>query len=85
VEFYRIQDEAGVKRSDGNHFGFHDLRRGFASMNADRVSADVLQTIMRHKSYSTTQRYINLTRQLNPSTANLFVPELKKSKTDNAG
>lgn len=85
VEFHRIQDEAGVKRSDGKHFGFHDLRRGFASMNADRVSADVLQTIMRHKSYSTTQRYINLTRQLNPATANLFVPELKSTKTDNAG
>jgi hypothetical protein len=32
-----------------------------------------------HKDYSTTQRYINMVRQLNPVVAVLFVPDLKRS------
>ncbi|NLX55874.1 MAG: tyrosine-type recombinase/integrase [Planctomycetaceae bacterium] len=74
--FHRIQDAAGVKRRDGKHYGFHDLRRGFATMNADRMSSDALQVIMRHRDYSTTKRYINMARQMNPATQAIFVPKL---------
>lgn len=74
--FHKIQDAAGVKRRDGKRYGFHDLRRGFATMNADRMSSDALQVIMRHRDYGTTKRYINLARQLNPATRDIFVPDL---------
>jgi hypothetical protein len=33
---------------------------------------------MRHKSYSTTQRYINTARQMNAAVAGLHVPEVLK-------
>jgi integrase len=80
-EFHAIQDVAGV-RPEGrkSRYGFHDLRRGFATMNADRLSADALQHLMQHKDYQTTQRYINMARQLKPAVLNLFVPDLKPSK-----
>ncbi|MBM4090977.1 MAG: hypothetical protein FJ276_16375 [Planctomycetes bacterium] len=76
--FHAIQEAAGVKQANGKPYGFHDLRRGFATMNADRMSADALQVIMRHRDYGTTRRYINLARQLNPAANNIFVPELPK-------
>lgn len=76
--FHKIQKKAKVKRRDGKPFGFHDLRRGFASMNADRMSADALQAIMRHRDYGTTKRYINIARQMNPAVRDIFVPDLPK-------
>jgi integrase len=59
-----------------HRYGFHDGRRAFATMNAGNLSADVLQSLMRHTAYATTQRYINIARQLNPAVANLYVPEV---------
>ena len=47
-------------------------------MNAERLTPDALQALMQHKDYQTTQRYINMARQMNPAVQNLFVPELKK-------
>ena len=35
---------------------------------------------MQHKDYQTTQRYINMARQLNPAPQNLFVPHLQAKK-----
>ena len=35
-------------------YGFHDLRRAFATMNADKLTPDALQALMQHKSYQTT-------------------------------
>jgi hypothetical protein len=32
-------------------------------MNADMLTPDALQALMRHKSYQTTQVYINMARQ----------------------
>jgi integrase len=81
-EFARLQDLAGV-RPEGKRprYGFHDLRRAFATMNADRLTAEQLQVLMQHKSYQTTLTYISMARQLNPALQNLFVPELPPRTT----
>ena len=71
LDYQEIQKEAGISP----HYGFHDLRRAFATVNADRLTADALQTLMRHKSYLTTQRYINMARQVDKAVDNLYVPE----------
>lgn len=84
-EFHRIQTAAGIHltcNTDGEHkhtdachlYGFHDSRRAFATMNAATLTADALQKLMRHRSYTTTQRYINLAKQVNAAVPALFVP-----------
>jgi integrase len=60
-------------------YGFHDLRRAFATMNADKLTPDTLQTLMRHKSYTTAQRYINMARQMDAAVASLHVPDVLKT------
>jgi hypothetical protein len=45
-------------------------------MNADKLTPDALQALMRHKSYQTTQFYINMTRQMDAAVAGLHVPEV---------
>jgi integrase len=76
-EFELIQEAAGV-RPEGRkeHYGFHDLRRAFATLNADRLTAEQLQTIMQHKSFQTTLGYIDRARKMNPALQNVFVPDL---------
>ncbi len=76
-QFGLIQAAAGVKPAGKDRYGFHDIRRAFATMNADRMTGDALQALMQHKSYTTTQKYIYIGRQLNPTVQNLFVPNLK--------
>jgi integrase len=61
-------------------YGFHDLRRAFATMNADKLTPDALQALMRHKSYQTTQVYINMARQMDAAVASLHVAEIRKPK-----
>ena len=39
------------------------------------LTGDALQSLMRHRSYSTTQRYINMAGQLNRSVERLHVPD----------
>jgi integrase len=87
VEFHRIQRAAGIdlpchrrhEHTPACHlYGFHDLRRAFATLNASRLTADALQALMRHKSYQTTQRYINMTRQLDEAVDSLHVPDVLK-------
>ena len=84
-QFGRIQDAAGIELpcpEKHEHteacyrYGFHNLRRAFATMNAPRLTGDALQALMRHKSYATTQRYINMARQLDDSVKVLYVPDL---------
>ena len=76
-DFEAIQVAAGVKPARGKvRYGFHDLRRAFATLNACRLSADVLQALMQHQSYTTTQRYIDLARQMKPAAHDVFVPDL---------
>jgi integrase len=83
--FAEVQEAAGIKLPcDEAHehtrychvYGFHDLRRAFATMNADKLTPDALQALMRHKSYQTTQVYINYARQMDAAVAGLHVPEV---------
>ena len=89
TEFARIQEAAGIHipcPDEHTHsrfchvYGFHDLRRAFATMNADKLTADALQALMRHKSYQTTQRYIAFARQMDEAVACLHVPDVLKAK-----
>jgi integrase len=82
-EFGRIQKEAGIRlncaeqhdHTEACHvYGFHDLRRAFATVNAPRLKPEALQKLMRHKSYSTTLRYINTASQLQTAIATMPVP-----------
>lgn len=83
-EFARIQKEAGIKldcaekheHTDACHvYGFHDLRRAFATVNAPRLKPEALQKLMRHKSYSTTLKsYVNVTSQLQAAIETMPVP-----------
>jgi len=59
-----------------HRYGFHDLRRAFATMNASRLTADALQHLMQHKSYATTQKYINMAKHEDEAVACLHVPEV---------
>lgn len=45
-------------------------------MNADKVSASVIQAFMRNENYRMTQVDINLARQTDPAVASLHVPEV---------
>lgn len=94
AEFGRIQAAAKIhlpcreehEHTDACHrYGFHDLRRAFATMNADKLTADALQTLMRHKSYLTTQRYINLARQMDEVVGKLHVPDVLQKTTGTTG
>ena len=79
AEFGEIQTAAGIKPEGTKaRYGFHDFRRAFATMNAATLTSDALQALMQHKDYQTTQRYINMARQLKPAVQTLFVPDLPK-------
>ncbi|MFH1267453.1 MAG: tyrosine-type recombinase/integrase, partial [Planctomycetota bacterium] len=84
LEFGRLQREAGIKlpcREQHDHtpacytYGFHDLRRAFATVNAPRMKPEALQRLMQHKSYQTTLRYIGLADQLTDAVESMPVPE----------
>jgi integrase len=88
TEFAKIQEAAKIKlpcTEAHEHtrfchvYGFHDLRRAFATMNADKLTPDALQALMRHKSYQTTQVYINMARQMDEAVASLHVPDVLKA------
>src|SRR5262245_49604062 len=77
----KLPCEVEHDHNDACHrYGFHDLRRAFATQNAPVLSADALQKLMRHKSYLTTQRYINMAGQLNAAVDLLHVPDVLKGK-----
>ena len=88
-EFTRLQEAAGIKlacrEKHDKHtrfchvYGFHDLRRAFATLNAERLTEGQLQTLMQHRSYSTTKRYINLAKQMNTAVGQLHVPEVLRA------
>ena len=75
--FGSLQEAAGLLK----RHGFHDFRRAFATQNADRMSAEALQHLMRHKSYTTTQLYINYAKQVKTAVADLYVPDVLLHKS----
>ncbi len=72
----RSKKHAHRKGCPPTYYGFHDLRRAFATLNADRLTTHALQVLMRHRSYTTTQRYINMARQLNAAVEAIEVPDV---------
>ena len=89
TQFYHIQEHAGIKlecREKHDHkpscafYGYHDLRRSFASITAGNVDGKMLQKLMRHKDYSTTLRYINAREQMDGITETYVMPILRKAK-----
>lgn len=83
LEFQRIQKAAGIhlacdkahRHTDSCHlYGFHGCRFAFATNNCENMPAVTLQRMMRHKSFSTTQRYINMIGATKDAAANLYVP-----------
>lgn len=88
-EFHRIQKAAGIRLPcSENHehteachlYGFHDLRRGFATVTGLRLDNRKLQHMMRHKSYQTTQRYVDLRYEAGAITELLQAPSLDRSR-----
>ncbi len=86
VEFHDLQRAAGIFlpcRDADRHectntchvYGFHALRRGYATLNADTMPAAVLQRKMRHKSFTTTLRYIGLADKMKATAEKVYVPE----------
>jgi len=86
VEFHRVQRAAGIDmpcpdagRHTCNHtchvYGFHALRRGYATLNADSLPAPVLQRKMRYRSFTTTLRYIGLADKMKRAAEKVYVPE----------
>jgi integrase len=55
-------------------YGFHDIRRGFATANAENLDLFELQGLMQHKSLATTKLYVNMAEKLNRTTDKLAVP-----------
>jgi integrase len=90
VEFTRIQLVAGIhlpcpdkhEHTPSCHvYGFHDFRRPFATVNAPRLKSEVLQRLMRHKSYQTTQKhYINPTNQMQDAVSQMPIPDVLKKE-----
>jgi integrase len=85
VELDRLQAVAGVHlqcprrhtHTPACHvYSWHDFRRAFATMNAARLTPDALQALMRHKTYTTTQVYINLASQIDDAVKVLHVPDV---------
>ncbi len=94
IEFGRIQRAAGIhldcpdahKHTAACHvYGFHDFRRAFATVNAPRLKPEVLQKLMRHKSYMTTLGYVNMASQVDAAIANMPVPEILTKKRGEEG
>ncbi|MBY0523560.1 MAG: hypothetical protein K2R98_09170 [Gemmataceae bacterium] len=57
-------------------------RSGYArAVNAPKLTADALQHLMQHKSYTTTQQYINMSKQVDDAVAVLHVPEVLRAAT----
>jgi len=91
-DFHEIQKSAGIEltcRKDHVHdegcvrYGFHDLRRAYATANARQLGGDALQALMRHKSYETTKKYINMASQLDEAVQSVHVPAFLRGEGSN--
>lgn len=86
TEFHEIQRAAGIKlhsRDADRHgctdtchaYGFHSLRRGYATLNADTMPAAVLQRKLRHQSFTITLRHIGLADKMKAAAEKVYVPD----------
>ena len=66
-ESFRLKD--AKRRSN-------DLRRAFATVVGRNLDSRTLQVMMRHKDFSTTQRYINMRYQMSGVVDQLEAPDL---------
>ena len=88
-EFGRIQRAVGIHLTcleDHEHtppchvYGFHDCRRGFATVSAEGIDPKWLQRMMRHKSYKTTLGYINRAQGIATAVQAIKVPDAIRPK-----
>ena len=82
-EFHRLQKEVGISlpyMENHQHtatyafYGFHDLRRAFATTNAPRLKPETSQKLMRHKSYQATLRYVAMVDQVREAVDAMPIP-----------
>ncbi len=85
TEWGRMQRAAGIHLpciGDHEHtpachvYGFHDFRRAFATQNAPRMKPEALQRLMRHRSYTTTLKYVHMARQVDDAVEAIAVPKV---------
>ncbi len=74
----RLADKSPMPKAgkDGRWYGFHDLRRGFATVNAASMDLFELQALMQHQTLETTRVYVSMAKRLQKPVNNLFVPSL---------
>ena len=73
----KLGDGSPLKECGKNGwYGFHDLRRAFATLNAQQMDLFELQGLMQHKSLETTRQYVNMATRLNQTVKGLFVPDV---------
>jgi len=61
-------------------YGFHDIRRAFATLNAAQMDLFQLQALMQHKSLETTKGYVNMANRLTDQVKSLFVPPVLRTE-----
>ncbi|GAB4159918.1 MAG: hypothetical protein Tsb009_37230 [Planctomycetaceae bacterium] len=61
---------------NGHWYGFHDLRRGFATANAESMDLFELQQLMQHRSLETTKLYVGMSQKLKNAVSALKVPDV---------
>ena len=72
-------------------YGLQHDRRAFATMNAGELTPELVQSLMplmRSRSYQTTMKYINMSRQATRAALSLYVPPVGaegKKKADTGG
>ena len=78
ADFARIQAKAGIP----GKYSFHDLRRAFGTLNADKPPK-VLQHLMRHRAFATTMKfYQNPMAEIEQAVEKLYVPKGLRSGTE---
>ena len=65
-QFYLLQERAAIEprfKREGQWYGFHDFRRGFATNNVANLNTMELMQAMQHRDLATTQKYIRMAEE----------------------